>query len=1103
MSNKLHFYTKYSKEKIKISDKPFASGGEGAIYAIASPRSYNHLVAKIYYPEKRTPEREAKMRYLMQHPPITFQEGQAPSIGWVQDLVYKDKRFIGILLIKIEGKKLTKLTLFKLPRRADKAWQRFSLTQPNALKLRLRTCFNLAVVIHQIHESGQYVLVDLKPDNVLMQPNGLLAVVDMDSVEVIENGKAIFAAPVATPEYTPPEHYIGPRTVIEETWDHFSLGVIFYQLLLGLHPFAASCNPPYDNLVSIHDKIEKDLYVHHSKKKAFFKVIPPPHQQFYKMPVEIQELFQNCFEYGAKEPYLRPSPADWCNTLADLLKLPFKKIPKTNIPPSNLYFSPTVLIEALPLAVPILPDNHPIPHLDSKDLVPTNFQKETLVAELKVAYKKHLHQHRERILQSVLIVIIITFILAIQFFNFPLFFGVGLLLVLIFIAAPQLFLTKFQDSIDNIGKTILSKSAYQLLQLDEKSVLKKEKVQSSNQYIDALLSKKEKALEDEKEELSRNKNNNQEELDFIQQHLQKRANLEQRTILLKDWVEVAESEILAAREQELEQYKMTNEGFLTQLKEDATYKAYNFRSFRNLRMKIQQEINILKGSLALLEKPLKQLHLNQQKKFEKLTNINHAPTVQSYRKGLEAASRKELAAFKKENTFVNEHEKTYANFEKKSKILSYNNHQKQQKVKHQLNKSFDTIRKDLGLNSKFELDSYIDLLENSQEELQVNFASNQVQKQFEVFLQKINALNIDSIFSANTINILTKRTLPKINFDTPQKVKNIKTLSDLQQNMVNIWGVNKSKLKEFDALIEQLAESPDMLQDQIEMSYWAKTAREQLINIILNLKQYAEIQSVFYGDPIIFRLKNKLKTYQEETQNAAKKVQDLEAEYLNKLNQLEAENSTLVEKQKQLETLKEEQERLILEKEETLKASVEKETAIYLASLKRQQAELIEEKTKEHQEELKSLERQIKHKQAGSALKLKQVEQVLNKLNLDHANFEAAIDRIRDQAELVYTSKRLSLDQKCQELTNLVHEIQTEHPKALQLTKKNVIYYQELKVRLLEYKDKLNELNQLQEDKIRLDTLSEWQKSYDSRIYIKDLLLNKVEQFEQYEQKKK
>jgi len=199
MSNKLHFYTKYSKEKIKIADKPFASGGEGAIYTIASPRSYNHLVAKIYYPEKRTPEREAKMQYLMQHPPITFREEQDPSIGWVQDLIYKDKRFIGILLIKIEGKKLTKLTLFKLPRRANKAWQRFSFKQPDALKLRLRTCFNLAVVIHQIHESGQYVLVDLKPDNVLMQPNGLLAVVDMDSVEVIENGKAIFSAPVVTP----------------------------------------------------------------------------------------------------------------------------------------------------------------------------------------------------------------------------------------------------------------------------------------------------------------------------------------------------------------------------------------------------------------------------------------------------------------------------------------------------------------------------------------------------------------------------------------------------------------------------------------------------------------------------------------------------------------------------------------------------------------------------------------------------------------------------------------------------------------------------------------------------------------------------------------
>jgi serine/threonine protein kinase len=1099
MSNKLHFYTKYSKEKIKISDKPFASGGEGAIYAIASPRTYSHLVAKIYYPEKRTSEREAKMQYLMQNPPITFHEGQSPSIGWVQDLIYKDKRFIGILLIKIDGKKLTKLTLFKLPRRADKAWQRFSFKQPDALKLRLRTCFNLAVVIHQIHESGQYVLVDLKPDNILMQPNGLLAVVDMDSVEVIEDGIAIYSAPVATPEYTPPEHYLGPRGTINETWDHFSLGVIFYQLLLGLHPFAASCNAPYDNLVSIHDKIEKNLYVHHSEKQALFKVVPPPHQQLHKMPVEIQQLFQSCFEYGAKDPHLRPSPADWCNTLADLLKLPFKKIPKTNIPPSNLYFSPSILVEALSFTIPTLPDNQSILNLNAEELIPRPqvFQKEALTNQLKVAYKDHLHKHREHLLQTVLAGIILTVLL----FNFPIFFIIGLVLILL--AAPQLFLTKFQTSIDSVGKAILSKSTYKLLHLHEKSSLKKEQINSGTEMIHDLFIKKKKALQDEKEDLSSSQKSNQPELDFIQEHLQKRADLTEKTIALKDWTKTVELGISATRETELEQYKVASKDFVQQLKDDPAYKDYEFRSFRNLKMKIQQKINTLKGSLSVHEKPLKQLHLNHQRKLEKLENVDHSATAKSHRQTLESNAKKQLKVFETKNRGIDVHKEAYWSFVQKKKRLKNSNHQQQQKIEHQLNRSLQKIRKDLGLNSKSELTFYMDLLSNSQEELQLDFAPKQVRKRFDALLKKIEAIKIDPIFSTEIIKTLTEATLPNADLDSPQKAKNIRTLSDLQQNMSNTWGANEIKLKGFEKSLDKLVTYPDMRKDPIELAYWAKTGQEQLSNILFNLKQYAEIQSEFYRDPVIFRLRTKLKIHQEEAQDGTQEIQKLEEEYQSKLKELEEKNSALIEKQKKVESLKKEQERLILEKEKFLKEAVDKEMEIYIGSLKHQQTRLIQKVIKEHQKKVVLLENKKNTAQNQILIELKKSEQTLEQLTLDFADFKDSTNSIRSKAELVYTNKRLLTDQKCQEISNLVHTIQQEYPKVEQLIKKNVIYYQELKIRILEYKDNLNDLNQLQKEKIRLDTLTEWQDAYKSKIYIKDLLLNKVEQFEEYEQKKK
>lgn len=340
MPSQFHFYTKYSKEKIKLADKPLASGGEGALFHIASPRNYGHLVAKIYAPGKRTQEREEKMTYLVNNPPLDKKDMPYLSATWVVDLLYKDKQFIGILIPFRKGYKLTQLCLAKLPRkiRQHTTWQRFAFNQPEALKLRLKTCFNIATALYQLHQSDRYVLVDLKPDNILIQDNGLVSIVDVDSVEVVEHGKLLFPAPVATPEYTPPEHYHNKRTIIQESWDRFSLGVIFYQLLLGLHPFAASAKPPYDNLVGLDDKIKYGLYVHHSQQQDVFNIIPPPHAGIKDLPHNIQELFHYCFEFGHNDPEKRPTATDWCIVLANELNLNIPSLfdRKLSIKPSFL-----------------------------------------------------------------------------------------------------------------------------------------------------------------------------------------------------------------------------------------------------------------------------------------------------------------------------------------------------------------------------------------------------------------------------------------------------------------------------------------------------------------------------------------------------------------------------------------------------------------------------------------------------------------------------------------------------------------------------------------------------------------------------------------------
>ena len=322
----MHYYLKYSKEKIKLAAKPFAGGGEGNLYKILSPKALSGYVAKIYHPQKLNKERQEKIHYLYNNPPKGLQEGQHPAFIWVKDVLYDEqKNFKGFIMPFIQGEKLEVLTYAKLPKHLGPEWKRFDLRDPNSFDLRLRICFNLAAALYHIHSTQHYVVVDLKPENVVIQPNGLVSLVDMDSVEVVEEDRVRFPAPVATPEYTPPEHYRNESRshqfdAIDADWDIFALAVIFYKLLFGIHPFTASAKAPYDNAVSLHEKIQHGLFVHHPAQKELFHVIPPPHQAFEKkLKDEMKTLFLQTFVVGHQQPGERPIAEVWCMALLQAL----------------------------------------------------------------------------------------------------------------------------------------------------------------------------------------------------------------------------------------------------------------------------------------------------------------------------------------------------------------------------------------------------------------------------------------------------------------------------------------------------------------------------------------------------------------------------------------------------------------------------------------------------------------------------------------------------------------------------------------------------------------------------------------------------------------
>jgi serine/threonine protein kinase len=317
-----------STHKILILETtPFAQGGEGSLYKVLAPIAYQHLVAKIYHSNKRTKQRQHKLRYLIENPPVFENKAQQQLISWPIGLLEKGQNFIGFLMPRVEGELLEVLATAKLPKYLSKKWQRFKLGTNGALELRQKVCFNIAVALYHIHQTGHYVMVDLKPDNILIQPNGLISLVDMDSIEIVEGNQMLFPAAMATPEFAPPEFHVLRRSseALPISWDAFSMAIIFYKILLGIHPFAATSQGVYETATGLGEKLKHGLYVHNNKQQACFLVIPSLHQAFYKMPSVLQYLFNLCFVHGIAKPEARPSAEDWCLVFGEE-KMPDRQI---------------------------------------------------------------------------------------------------------------------------------------------------------------------------------------------------------------------------------------------------------------------------------------------------------------------------------------------------------------------------------------------------------------------------------------------------------------------------------------------------------------------------------------------------------------------------------------------------------------------------------------------------------------------------------------------------------------------------------------------------------------------------------------------------------
>jgi len=304
-------------QQILIEDAPFASGGEGAIHKVISS-NFQGCCVKMYFQQHRNKQKEQKIDYMIKNPPPNLQSNTY-RICWPKELVYQNNQFIGfVMTLAFNGsQELYKLVLPKLKQKDFKTdfntWQaKYDRTQQSGIISRLKLCVNIAISVHTVHSYQKYVFVDMKPINFLMTLDGNISIIDTDSMQISNGNQVLFPAQVATPEYVPVEgNNLNPsEDFIPETWDRFSMAIIFYELLFGLHPYVASFKGPYKDTDAINLKIESGLFVHGSKK-TYILVLPSLHGNFNIIPQSFKDLFLKAFDDGHNNPNLRPSAENW------------------------------------------------------------------------------------------------------------------------------------------------------------------------------------------------------------------------------------------------------------------------------------------------------------------------------------------------------------------------------------------------------------------------------------------------------------------------------------------------------------------------------------------------------------------------------------------------------------------------------------------------------------------------------------------------------------------------------------------------------------------------------------------------------------------------
>ena len=308
-------------EAIDVKDDPLGKGGQGAVYNIITAQYRDEYCIKIYL--KDAQKSYEKIKYMVTHPPKNIKDNPSFRICWPTALVYNSsKKFVGYMmpLAFPKGHDLTILSVYqrkplaqmKKYKKLTEWHNKYELDTQDGILNRIKMLCNVAIALHKIHDTGRYVLVDLKPENIDATGTGKVSIMDTDSIQISEGGRILHPATAFTPDYFAPEGKELKRCQrpFSLQCDYFAAAVCFYQILTGTHPYAGTVlRHPYDKCESLEECIAQGLFAY--GEKSSYISFPQGfnlQQNFHNLPVEVQALFKRAF--GSKSSD-RPSMEEW------------------------------------------------------------------------------------------------------------------------------------------------------------------------------------------------------------------------------------------------------------------------------------------------------------------------------------------------------------------------------------------------------------------------------------------------------------------------------------------------------------------------------------------------------------------------------------------------------------------------------------------------------------------------------------------------------------------------------------------------------------------------------------------------------------------------